>query len=110
MYVQRSGFEESPAYKYARTRRRGRQSRDANDDSSNNIMHFRSVLISFIKFSRLRRFFRKRDTLIMSIVNAALSIREESCDVRFPALSPPSQSTGNRAWIYEPSLGLAISD
>lgn len=53
----------------------------------------------------------------MSIVNAALSIREErvaiSVSPRARAhariIPPPSPSLpGNRAWIYEPSLGLAV--
>lgn len=34
--------------------------------------------------------------------------RGESCDIRFPALSPPPSLPGSRAWIYEPSRGLAI--
>ena len=63
----------------------GGDNRDANDGSSNNVMHFRSVF-KLYKI-RLRWFFRKRE-LIMSIVNAALSIREERVAM-FSALSPP---------------------
>jgi len=47
----------------------------------------------------------------MSIVNAALSIREERVAMSgSPHYPPLPVYPKNRAWIYEPSIGLAISD
>lgn len=78
------------AHTHTRAHVEGGDNRDANDGSSNNVMHFRSVLklYKILPSTRVGSF-GKRELLLCSIVNAALSIREERVAISVSPHYPP---------------------
>jgi len=97
-------------YTYTCTHVEGGDNRDANDGSSNNVMHFRSVLKLYkILPSTYVDSFVKGNSYYVDCQCCTFYSKGESCDVRFPALSP-LPSLPESFVDSQIDLGLAISD
>jgi len=83
---------------------KGGDNRDANDGSSNNVMHFRSVLKLYKILPSTRRLSRKRELLLCRLSMLHFLFKRRIAMSRSPRYPPRSARI---SWTYEPGLHLS---